>query len=96
MPAAPAAARRLNLRQEDYAPLRPIEGRPQTGRARHFVARLSDDDTPAADTIEAADFMQAALAFAESCAGGECGVLRIAVSDTETGETHRFTLNLAD
>jgi len=92
---APAAARRLNLRQQGYAPLRPIEGRPNEQRARRFVARLSDDETPAADTVEAADFMQAALLFAETCTACESDELKIAVSDAETGETHRFTLNLA-
>jgi Family of unknown function (DUF5961) len=93
---APAATARSNLRQEGYAPLRPIEGRPQDGRARRFVARLSDDETPTADAIEAADFMQAALVFAETCAACDAGHLKIAVSDAETGETHCFTLNLSD
>jgi hypothetical protein len=93
---APAAARRLNLRQESYAPLRPIEGRPQTGRARRFVARLSENETAAANAVEAADFMQAALLFAEICAREENDALRISVSDAETGETHCFTLNLSD
>ncbi len=93
--AAPATARRTPLRPEGYAPLRPIEGHPPAGRARRFVARLSDDEMPATSAIDASDFLQAALLFAETCADHDGDELRIAVSDAETGETHCFTLPLA-
>jgi hypothetical protein len=90
---AVARARRLNLPQQGYEPLRPIKGRPtQTTRARRFVARLSDADPGAADAVDAADFLQAALTFAESCANADTPTLNIAVTDAETGETHCFTV----
>lgn len=94
MPAT-ARARRLNVPQTGYEPLRPIKGRPvDPRRARRFIARLTDVcDTPK-EAIDAPDFLQAALTFAESCAAGDAGTLNIAVTDAETGETHCFTLGL--
>jgi hypothetical protein len=95
MPAT-ARARRLNVPQGGYEPLRPIKGRiPQAARrARRFVARLSDANPAVADGIEAHDFLQAALTFAETCAGHDDATLNIAVTDTETGETHCFSVGL--
>ena len=81
-----ARARRLNVPQQGYEPLRPITGRPpQSPRARRFVARLSDGNPCTADAADAADFMQAALTFAESCANADTPTLNIAVTDADTG-----------
>lgn len=93
----PAVARRLNLRTpQPYEPARPIKGLGSVAKARRFVARLSDDETPARDTVEATDFLQAALAFAETCAAdADATTLKVAVTDTETGETHCFNLDVA-
>ena len=89
------AARRPNVPQQGYEPLRPIKGRPpHTTRARRFVARLSDANPASADAIDAGDFLQAALTFAETCAGTDAETLNIAVTDAETGETHCFTVGL--
>lgn len=91
----PAVARRPNLRTPaPYEPARPIKGLGSATRARRFIARLSDDDTPAQDAVEATDFLQAALAFAETCAT-DTATLKIAVTDAETGETHCFNLDVA-
>lgn len=87
-----ARARRLNLPQTGYEPLRPIKGRPPAP-ARHFVARISDA-SGCAEAVEAPDFLQAALAFAESCAMHSAPVVDIAVTDAETGETHCFSVSL--
>jgi hypothetical protein len=92
MPAT-ARARRLNVPQRGYEPLRPIKGRPPI-RARRFVARLSDANPAVADGVEAHDFLQAALTFAETCAAHDDATLNIAVTDAETGETHCFSVNL--
>lgn len=95
MPATAARARRPNLPQEGYEPLRPINGRPPAAtRARRFVARLSDANPGTADAVDAPDFLHAALTFAESCANIDASTLRIAVTDAETGETHCFTVPL--
>jgi hypothetical protein len=95
MPALGPAARRLNVPQQGYEPLRPIKGRPpHTTRARRFVAKLTDANPAAANAVDAPDFLQAALTFAETCAGTDATTLNIAVTDAETGETHCFTLSL--
>lgn len=89
--------RRLNVPQSGrpYEPLRPITGRlAESTRARRFVARLSDADPAVADAVDARDFLQAALTFAETCAATEAPTLNIAVTDAETGETHCFTVPL--
>ncbi len=93
----PVVARRPNLRTpQPYEPARPIKGLGNTTKARRFVARLSDDDAPTHDSVEASDFMQAALAFAETCAADRPDeTLKIAVTDAETGETHCFNLDVA-
>lgn len=94
MPAT-VRARRLNLPQQGYQPLRPIHGRPPAaGRARRFVARLSDADPAVADAVDAPDFLQAALTFAETCAAADAPALNVAVTDADTGETHCFTVAL--
>jgi hypothetical protein len=91
----PSLARRSNLRpQKGYEPARPIRGLTQ-GRARRFVARLTDEETPVRETIDANDFLQAALSFAESCATDQSGTIRICVTDADTGETQCFALDLA-
>ena len=88
-------ARRLNVPQaHGYEPLRPIKGRLVATRARRFVARLSDASPAVADAVDAGDFLQAALTFAETCAGQDTQTLNIAVTDAETGETHCFSVNL--
>lgn len=92
MPAL-ARARRLNLPQPGYEPLRPIKGRASAAPARRFVARVSDA-SGCAEAVEAPDFLQAALAFAESCALHDAPTVSIAVTDTETGETHCFSVSL--
>lgn len=90
-----ARARRPNVPQAGYEPLRPIKGRPvDPRRARRFVARLSDANPGTADAVDAPDFLQAALTFAETCAAGDADTLNIAVTDAETGETHCFTVGL--
>ena len=93
----PSIARRSNLRpQEAYQPARPIKGLTASTRARRFVARLTDDNTPVREAIDATDFLQAALNFAETCAAGHSGnTLKICVTDTSTGETQCFALDLA-
>jgi hypothetical protein len=93
----PSLARRANLRpQQGYEPARPIKGLTQPGRARRFVARLTDDETPVRETIDATDFLQAALAFAETCAADRPGGrIRVCVTDANTGETQCFALDLA-
>jgi hypothetical protein len=95
MPAA-ARARRLNVPQpKGYEPLRPIKGRVvEPRRARRFVARLSDANPGTADAVDAPDFLQAALTFAETCAASDADTLNIAVTDAETGETHCFSVPL--
>ena len=91
----PSVARRPNLRpQEGYQPARPIKGLMATTRARRFVARLTDDTTPVRETIDATDFLQAALTFAETCAAA-VGTVKVCVTDTTTGETQCFALDLA-
>ena len=95
MPAL-ARTRRINTPQDGYEPLRPIKGRPpQSTRARRFVARLSDANPAVADAVDAPDFLQAALTFAEICAAHEADAVNIAVTDAETGETHCFTVALS-
>lgn len=89
---AVARARRLPPRPEGYEPLRPIEGRPRAERARRFLARLSEADLPSGAPVEASDFLQAALTFAETCAASDATTLTIAVTDAETGETQRFAV----
>lgn len=95
----PALAHRLSLRQtslrqEPFEPRRPIEGRNMVAeRTRRFVARLGDGDLPA-EAVSATDFIQAALLFAENCAGFCETDLNIAVTDCETGETHCFSLSV--
>ena len=92
----PSLARRSNLRpQTGYEPARPIRGLTASSRARRFVARLTDEETPVRETIDATDFLQAALSFAETCAAGQSGPIRICVTDTDTGETQCFALDLA-
>jgi hypothetical protein len=92
----PSLARRLNVGQHGYEPARPIRGLTQGPKARRFVASISDDDTPAHENVKATDFLQAALTFAETCAADHPGEsLKICVTDTETGETQCFNLNLA-
>jgi hypothetical protein len=93
----PSLARRANLRpQQGYEPARPIKGFTQSTRARRFVARLTDEETPVRETIDATDFLQAALSFAETCAADQPGnKLRICVTDADTGETQCFALDLA-
>lgn len=93
----PSIARRPNLRpQEAYQPARPIKGLMATTRARRFVATLTDDDTPVRETIDATDFLQAALNFVETCAADHSGnTLKVCVTDTATGETQCFALDLA-
>lgn len=93
----PSVARRSNLRpQEPYQPARPIKGLMTPSRARRFVARLTDAATPVRETIDANDFLQAALNFAETCAADSLGkALKICVTDTATGETQCFALDLA-
>jgi hypothetical protein len=93
MPAL-ARARRLNLPQGAYEPLRPIKGRPASSPARRFVARVSDASPTCAEAIDAQDFLQAALIFAESCATCEGDAVNIAVTDADTGETHCFNVSL--
>lgn len=94
MPAL-ARARRINLPQDGYEPLRPIKGRaPQAAPARRFTARLSDG-TACIEAVDAPDFLQAALTFAETCATHEADAVNIAVTDAETGETHCFTVPLS-
>ena len=91
----PSIAHRPNLRSpEGYQPTRPIKGLTASTRARRFVARLTDDDTPVRETIDATDFLQAALTFAETCAAPS-GTIKICVTDTSTGETQCFALDLA-
>jgi hypothetical protein len=91
----PSLARRSDLRpQSGYEPARPIKGLTHSTRARRFVARLTDDDTPVRETIDATDFLQAALAFAETCAV-EAATIKVCVTDTATGETQCFALDLA-
>lgn len=95
MPAV-VRARRPNVPQNHgYEPLRPIKGRVvEPKRARRFVARLSDANPGIADAVDAPDFLQAALTFAESCAATSADTINIAVTDAETGETHCFTVPL--
>jgi hypothetical protein len=93
MPAL-ARTRRVNIVQGGYEPLRPIRGRPiEPARTPRFTARLSDG-TACVDTVDASDFLQAALTYAESCAAHEADAVNIAVTDAETGETHCFTVAL--
>lgn len=92
MPAL-ARARRINVPQtgQGYEPLRPIKGRATP--ARRFVARLSDGSA-CTEAVEAGDFLQAALTFAETCATHDKPSVDIAVTDCETGETHCFAVAL--
>lgn len=93
MPAV-ARTRRVTEPQGGYEPLRPIQGRPvEPTRTRRFTARLSDG-TACIEAVKAPDFLQAALTYAETCAGHDTDALNIAVTDVETGETHCFTLAL--
>lgn len=88
-------ARRPNLRpQERYQPARPIKGLTASSRARRFVACLTDDSTPVRETIDATDFLQAALVFAETCTA-PTGTIKVCVTDADTGETQCFALDLA-
>lgn len=93
----PSLARRSNLRpQQGYQPARPIKGLTASTRARRFVARLTDDNTPVRETIDATDFLQAALNFAETCAADHPGnTIKVCVTDADTGETQCFALDLA-
>jgi Family of unknown function (DUF5961) len=91
----PSLARRPNLRpQQGYEPARPIKGLTASTRARRFVARLTDDNTPVRETIDATDFLQAALTFAETCTS-PAGTIKVCVTDAATGETQCFALDLA-
>lgn len=92
MPAL-ARARRINVPQDGYEPLRPIKGR-APARARRFTARLSDG-AACVEAVDAPDFLQAALTFAETCAAHDGDAVDIAVTDVETGETHCFTVALS-
>jgi Family of unknown function (DUF5961) len=48
------------------------------------------------ETIDASDFLQAALSFAETCAADHPGnTIKVCVTDAETGETQCFALDLA-
>jgi hypothetical protein len=91
----PSLARRSNLRSPAaYEPARPIKGLSASTRARRFVARLTGDETPVRETIDATDFLQAALAFAETCAV-DAATIKVCVTDTATGEMQCFALDLA-
>jgi hypothetical protein len=93
MPAL-ARTRRVNISQGGYEPLRPIHGRPvEPTRTRRFTARLSDG-TACVEAVDAPDFLQAALTYAETCAAHDTDAVNIAVTDAETGETHCFTVAL--
>jgi hypothetical protein len=93
MPAL-ARTRRVHVPQGGYEPLRPIHGRPvEPTRSRRFTARLSDG-TACLETVDAPDFLQAALTYAETCAACDADTVSVAVTDADTGETHCFTLAL--
>ncbi len=93
MPAL-ARDRRVAVPKAGYEPLRPIKGRPVAPvPTRRFTARLSDG-TACVDTVEASDFLQAALVYAETCAAHDGDAVSIAVTDCETGVTHCFTVAL--
>jgi hypothetical protein len=93
MPAL-ARDRRVAVPKAGYEPLRPIKGRPiKPELTRRFVARLSDGSA-CTEAVEAEDFLQAALAFAETCATHDKPSANIAVTDCETGETHCFAVAL--
>jgi hypothetical protein len=47
------------------------------------------------EAVDAPDFLQAALTYAETCAAHEADAVNIAVTDAETGETHCFTVALS-
>lgn len=70
--------------------MRPIRGRP-VEPTRRFTARLSDG-TACIEAVDAPDFLQAALSYAETCAGADATALNITVTDAETGETHCFSV----
>lgn len=90
-----ARTRRTHVPQDSYEPLRPIKGRPvDPTHTRRFTARLSDG-TACVEALDAPDFLQAALTYAETCAAHDGDAVSIAVTDAETGETHCFTLALA-
>lgn len=94
MPAV-ARTRRINISQGGYEPLRPIHGRPaEPTRTRRFTARLSDG-TACVEAVDAPDFLQAALTYAETCAAHDADAVNIAVTDAESGETHCFTVALS-
>ena len=64
-----------------------------TSSIRHFHAQARVEDAhPAAISIEAGSFEEAALVFVESFPGAddEC---RVTVRDTQTGEQHCFSLH---
>ena len=96
----PSTARRLTPRSEpkaepDNGPGRALKDLLAKSRARRFLARLSDSDAPARDTIHATDFLQAAISFAETFAAAIDGhQINVAVTDCETGETHCFALSV--
>lgn len=92
MPAV-ARTRRINISRGGYEPLRPIHGRPAE-RTRRFTARLSDG-TACIEAVDAPDFLQAALTYAETCAAHDADAANIAVTDAESGETHCFTVALS-
>ena len=96
----PSTARRLTPRHEpkpdqETGPARALRELLTKSRSRRVLARLSDSDTPARDTIHAPDFLQAAISFAETCAAAFDGhEIKVAVTDSETGETHCFALSV--
>ena len=96
----PSTARRLTPRldpkpKQETGPAYALKELLTKSRSRRFLARLSESDTPARDTIHAPDFLQAAITFAETCAAAIDGrEIKVAVTDCETGETHCFALSV--
>jgi hypothetical protein len=95
----PSTARRLTPRHEpkpdqETGPAHALRELLTKSRSRRFLARLSDSDAPARDTIHAPDFLQAAISFAETCTTADAREIKVAVTDCETGETHCFALSV--
>ena len=88
-----ATARRIApTRPEDHlARLREIAAEHS---GRRFVAKIVGHDTGERSTVNAADFVDAAIAFLETSAiAADTEALKIAVTDCETGLTECFSLD---
>ena len=63
---------------------------------RRFIAEVIGDETGQRATVNAVDFIDAAVSYLETAALMPAGeVLKVAVTDCETGLTHCFSLDFS-